>query len=41
MGAIGLDSRLKIKISSGVNGHQMVEKLFWNFEDKNILLLRV
>lgn len=41
MGAIGLDSSLKIKVSSGVNGHQMVEKLFWDFEGKDILLPRV
>lgn len=38
MGAIGLDSSLKIKVSSDVNGNQMVEKIFWDFEDKNILL---
>lgn len=41
MRAIGLDSYLKMKISSGVNGHQMVEKLFWDFEGKNILLPRI
>nr|WP_218056532.1 HNH endonuclease [Gilliamella apicola] len=41
MGSIELDSSFKIKISSGVNGHQMVEKLFWVFEGKNILLPRV
>lgn len=41
MGAIGLDSSLKIKVSSGVNGHKMVEKLFWDFEGKDILLPRV
>lgn len=38
MGAIKVDSSLKIKVSSGVNGNQMVEKLFWDLEDKNILL---
>jgi len=41
MGAIGLDSSLKIKVSSGVNGHQMVEKLFWDFEGKDILQPRI
>lgn len=33
-----IEGSLKMKISSGVNGHQRVEKLFWDFEVKNILL---
>ncbi|PXZ03687.1 hypothetical protein DKK70_15830 [Gilliamella apicola] len=41
MGAIGLDCNLKIKVSSGVNGNQIVEKLFWDFDGKNILLPRM
>ena len=41
MGAIGLDCNLKIKVSSGVNGNHIVEKLFWDFDGKNILLPRM
>jgi putative restriction endonuclease len=40
MGVIGLNSDLKIKISNGANGNQMVEKLFWDFDGKKILLPR-
>lgn len=36
MGVIGLDSSLKIKISNGINGNQIVERLFWDFEGKDI-----
>lgn len=41
MGAIGLDSNLKLLVSGGVNGNSIVEKLFWNFEGKSILLPKV
>ena len=36
MSAIGLDSSLKIKISNGINGNQIVERLFWDFDGKDI-----
>ncbi|MDX7495625.1 restriction endonuclease, partial [Providencia stuartii] len=38
MGAIGLDENMKLLVSKGVNGKQMVEKLFWNFAGKLIYL---
>ncbi|HEM7145543.1 TPA: HNH endonuclease [Providencia stuartii] len=38
MGAIGLDENMKLLVSKGVNGNQMVEKLFWNFAGKLIYL---
>lgn len=38
MGVIGLDSGLNILISEGVNGNDIVEKLFWDFEGKSIRL---
>ena len=41
MGAIGVDCNLKIKVSSGVNENHIVEKLFWDFDGKNILLPRM
>lgn len=41
MGAIGLDSDLKLLVSNGVNGNSIVEKLFWDFEGKRILLPKV
>ena len=36
-----IEGSLKIKISSGVNGYHMVEKLFWDFEGQNILIPRM
>ncbi len=41
MGTIGVDCNLKIKVSSELNGNQIVEKLFWDFDGKNILLSRI
>lgn len=38
MGAIGLDSNLKLLVSGGVNGNDIIEKLFWDFEGKQIFL---
>lgn len=38
MGAIGLDSSLKLLVSSGVNGNEIIEKLFWDFEGESIHL---
>ncbi|QIQ21013.1 phosphorothioated DNA-binding restriction endonuclease [Zophobihabitans entericus] len=38
MGAIGLNSGLKLLVSSGVNGNEIVDKLFWNFEGKSIFI---
>lgn len=38
MGAIGLDDSMKLLVSAGVNGSQMVERLFWDFAGKTILL---
>lgn len=38
MGAIGLDSSLKLLVSSGVNGNEIVDKLFWDFHGKSIFI---
>ncbi len=38
MGSIGLDDSMKLIVSKGINGGQMVEQLFWNFADQPILL---
>ncbi|PEH53859.1 restriction endonuclease [Yersinia kristensenii] len=38
MGVIGLDGRMKLLVSEGVNGSQMVERLFWDFAGHTILL---
>jgi putative restriction endonuclease len=38
MGAIGLDDGLRLLVSGGVNGNQIIEKLFWDFEGKTIQL---
>ncbi|HEK0408253.1 TPA: HNH endonuclease [Proteus mirabilis] len=36
MGAISIDDNMKLLVSSGVNGNQMVEQLFWQFSNKVI-----
>ncbi len=38
MGSIGLDDSMKLIVSKGINGGQMVEQLFWNFADQPIVL---
>lgn len=38
MASIGLDSNLKIFVSSCVNGNDIIKILFWDFEGKSILL---
>ncbi|MHA7845168.1 phosphorothioated DNA-binding restriction endonuclease [Serratia sp. D1N4] len=38
MGVIGLDDNMKLLVSEGVNGSQMVERLFWDFAGRAILL---
>lgn len=38
MGGIGLDSSFKLLVSGGINGNEIIEKLFWDFEGKQIFL---
>jgi putative restriction endonuclease len=38
MGAIGIDDSMKLLVSEGVNGSQMVERLFWDFAGEQLLL---
>lgn len=38
MGAISIDDSMKLLVSNGVNGSQMVEQLFWQFANKLIYL---
>ncbi|MEQ5138049.1 phosphorothioated DNA-binding restriction endonuclease [Providencia alcalifaciens] len=38
MGAISIDDNMNLLVSSGVNGSQMVEQLFWAFSNKSISL---
>ncbi|SFC16145.1 phosphorothioated DNA-binding restriction endonuclease [Pragia fontium] len=38
MGVIGIDDGMKLLISEGVNGSQIVERLFWDFAGQSILL---
>ncbi len=33
---ISIDDNMKLLVSSGVNGNQMVEQLFWQFSNKVI-----
>lgn len=38
VGAIGLDSSLNILVSEGVNGNDIVQKLFWDFKGRPVSL---
>ncbi|PVZ79473.1 restriction endonuclease [Serratia sp. S1B] len=38
MRGIGLDDRMTLLVSEGVNGSQMVKRLFWDFAGRPISL---
>lgn len=38
MGVIGIDDGMKLLVSEGVNGSQIIERLFWDFAGHEILL---
>lgn len=38
IGVIGIDDSMKLMVSEGVNGSKIVERLFWDFEGKPLLI---
>lgn len=40
-GTIGLDENLRVLVSDAVNGGEIIERSFWDFDGKIIALLQV